>query len=410
MAAAIVLLITMMVVPELGTSDAGPEAEATSREPRTEFGAVPVAGGDTDYGVGAGLLANLAGFSHTARPYAWRLEAGAFVSFKASEASPSSWVNPYQDYYLLLTVPHFLHDRLRLELRPSYTRETTQRYYGLGNASVAPADEIPGRDFYGREHPTLSVRLRWDLIGHVFVELGAAYTENWFALNPESTLVADMSDGTPAVRELLGTADHHGVMLFENSLIYDSRDSEISARRGQYHQVKLRSSPRLGDHLPYQYAQLNITLRFYLPLSDRAGLAVRTVGDCQFGDVPFYELARYEDTFAFGGGNGIRGIPGQRYYGRVKLFSNVELRSHLFDCTLLQKPFVVGGALFADVGRLWADFGSHPELDGSGLGLKYGLGAGIRVQQGKTFVVRMDVAWSPDARPIGAYLTAGQAF
>ena len=78
MAAAIVLLITMMVVPELGTSDAGPEAEATSREPRTEFGAVPVAGGDTDYGVGAGLLANLAGFSHTARPYAWRLEAGIY--------------------------------------------------------------------------------------------------------------------------------------------------------------------------------------------------------------------------------------------------------------------------------------------------------------------------------------------
>ena len=73
----------------------------------------------------------------------WRLEAAAFISFKAKDAAPSGWVTPYQDYYFLLTVPHFLHERLRLELRPSYTSETTQLYYGLGNASVAPLDEIP---------------------------------------------------------------------------------------------------------------------------------------------------------------------------------------------------------------------------------------------------------------------------
>jgi hypothetical protein len=35
---------------------------------------------------------------------------------------------------------------------------------------------------------------------------------------------------------------------------------------------------------------------------------------------------------------------------------------------------------------------------------------GLRVQKGKAFVVRADVAWSPDARPIGGYFTAGQLF
>ena len=94
-------------------------------------------------------------------PYVWRLEAAAFITFKAKDAAPDEWVSPYQDYYFLLTVPHFVHERLRLELRPSYTRETTQLYYGLGNASVAPPDEIPGRDFYGRAHPTLSRMLRF---------------------------------------------------------------------------------------------------------------------------------------------------------------------------------------------------------------------------------------------------------
>jgi len=128
-----------------------PEAPAVdTAEAKREFGIVPIAGGNTDYGIGGGFLTNLARLEPAVPPYAWRLEAAAFVSFKAKDAAPSEWVNPYQDYYFLLTVPHFVHERLRLELRPSYTRETTQRYYGLGNASVAPPDEIPGRDFYGR--------------------------------------------------------------------------------------------------------------------------------------------------------------------------------------------------------------------------------------------------------------------
>ena len=94
----------------------------------------------------------------------------------------------------------------------------------------------------------------------------------------------------------------------------------------------------------------------------------------------------------------------------MKLFSNLELRSHLLDFRSLGKPYVLGMALFTDFGRLWSDLGGHPELDGSGLGLKYGIGGGVRIQQGKTFVIRVDVAWSPDARPLAAYVTAGQAF
>ena len=394
-------------VPEPPEAPAAPASETTGA--KREFGIVPIAGGSTDYGVGGGFLTNLAGLDPAVEPYRWRLEVAAFITFKPKDAS-SGWVTPYQDYYLLLTVPHFLHERLRLELRPSYTSETTQLYYGLGNASAAPADQVPERDFYGRTHPTLSTRLRWDVVGNVFVELGAAYTENWFLLDPQSTLAADMNAGAPAVREQLGRATRHGVLLAEHSLIYDTRDSEIAPDQGQYHQLKVRYSPAFGDHLPYQYGQANATFRFYLPFTSRVGLALRAVGDWQFGDVPFYELARYEDTFAFGGVNGVRGIPGQRYYGRIKLFSNVELRARLVNFTVFRKPYALGGALFTDFGRLWTDFAAHPELDGTGLGLKYGLGGGVRLQQGKTFVIRVDVAWSPDARPIGAYLTAGHAF
>jgi hypothetical protein len=383
-----------------------------AREAKTEFGIVPLVGGDTDYGVGVGQLSNIARLKPGVTPFAWRLESGAFISFKTEDkAGKTSLVNPYQDFYILLTVPHFLSQRLRLEVRPSFTRETTQRYYGLGNASIAPAQDVPSRDFYGRAHPTMSVRLRWDVFKALFWEFGINYTENWFMLDPQSTLANDMQAGSPEVRTLLGEARSHGVLLIENSLIFDTRDSEVAPQRGQFHQLKLRLSPHLGDHLPYRYAQVNLTNRFYFALvPDRLGLAVRTVVDVQWGDVPFYETARYEDTFAFGGGNGIRGIPGQRYYGRVKVFSTVELRARLFGFNLWGKPYILGGAAFVDAGRLWADTSYHPELDGTGLGLKYGVGAGLRIQSGKTFVIRLDAAWSPDARPVGAYLTSGHTF
>ena len=49
-------------------------------------------------------------------------------------------------------------------------------------------------------------------------------------------------------------------------------------------------------------------------------------------------------------------------------------------------------------------------LDGSELGLKYGTGGGLRWAAGKSFVLRFDVAWSPDADPVGAYLAAGHTF
>jgi outer membrane protein assembly factor BamA len=389
-------------------------APATDEQPghRTELGLVPLVGGDTDYGLGFGQLSSLARLAPGVRPYVWRLESGGFISFKVREDDGRRHlISPYQDFYMLLTLPGLLDDRLRLELRPSFTRETTQRYYGLGNASVAPPDDQPRRDFYGRGHPTLSLRLRWRLLEGLFWEVGASYTENWFDIDPSSTLARDMTTGPPLVRGLLGAANQHAVLLLENSVVCDTRDSEISTNRGLYLQLKLRYSPRLGDHVPYSYTQLDLNNRYFFTLvPELLRLAVRTVVDLQLGNVPFYELARFEDTFALGGGNGVRGIPAQRYYGRAKAFANVELRSRVHGFTRFGKSFILGTAMFFDFGRLWAQIPAHPELDGTGVGLKYGVGGGVRIQEGETFLIRVDVAWSPDARPISAYLTAGQEF
>ena len=378
---------------------------------RVEFGIVPLVGGSTDVGIGDGQLSTLAGLAPGYAPYRWAIESAAFISFKPGEGMGDPLVIPYQDYYVQWTAPQLLDHRLRVEARISFTRETTQRFYGLGNASPAPDSELPSRDFYGRTHPMVWTRARYRIWDHLHAGFGSYYTQNWLEVPAQSTLAQQMVTGDPLVRTLLGAHAPHGVLLLEALALYDSRDNEIAPESGQFHQIKLRVSPELNAEVPYSYQQINLTSRFFKTLIPaRLGLAARLVGDLQFGHPPFYELARYDDTYALGGSSGVRGVPAQRYYGKVKVFANWEVRSQLVQFRLLKKQLMLGAVVFFDAGRVWTDLGSHPELDGRGRGIKYGLGGGLRLQEGKTFVVRADIAWSPDARPVGGYVDAGQMF
>jgi hemolysin activation/secretion protein len=139
-------------------------------------------------------------------------------------------------------------------------------------------------------------------------------------------------------------------------------------------------------------------------------VAARLVGDILLGTVPLYELARFEETSALGGAKFVRGVPTNRYYGKRKTMGNLELRSRLARFRARASEYTIGVTGFVDGGRVWADTRAAPELDGNGRGLKYGVGGGLRVGKGETFVLRADLAWSPDARPLGAYLLAGQLF
>jgi outer membrane protein assembly factor BamA len=403
-------LILCALLPSVASirSAAGEEPHNAKRE----FNIVPVAGGDSDVGIGFGEVSDLARLDPKNPPFAWRLESGGFISFKVRD---SRIVVPYQDYYLLLSVPNIGgKKRLGLDVRASFTDESTLTYYGIGNASAAP---VPGRPLadleYGRMHPTLSVGARVSLLKkNWFWRFANVYTHNWLSVPPGSVLAEQQTTGTPEVRRILGNFGRHGVDLFEMGLEYDSRDNEIVTTRGMFHSLKGRLSPAVGDWLPYKYAQVDGTARFYVTLIPRwLTVSFRLVGDLLWGTTPFYQLARYEESPGIGGAKAIRGVPANRYYGKVKVFENLQVRSSLFSFQIAKKQFVLGSALFFDAGRTWTEISrAHPELDGRGLGLKYGLGGGLRLQEGETFVIRADIAWSPDATPIGAYFAAGEIF
>jgi outer membrane protein assembly factor BamA len=388
---------------------ASAQAACTSGD-RDEFNIVPIIGGTSDIGIGVGEFSDLARVSRGVDPYLWNIESGGFITFKGSDNGIQI---PFQDLYFKITIPRFLRNGLQLEVRPAYTWEETLGYFGMGNASkdVTPPGAKDSFSWYGRLHPAVDLQLRYRLADHIAALVGARYTQNWLQIAADSRLALDIKFGSPEVKKLIGPTNPGGVALFSYGFQWDSRDSEVSSHVGSFEEALIRLSPGGTEDFPYRYAQGSLVARGFVPIwRDHVTLAVRGVGDIMFGNPPFYELSRFDDTYALGGPNGVRGIPGQRYYGKVKVFGNFEVRSDLFSFHALGKPLRFGFILFFDAGRVWADTSAQPQLDGTGLGLHYGTGPGLRLQSGETFVLRADVAYSPDAHPIGAYFAAGQTF
>jgi hypothetical protein len=386
----------------------GDHDQGKKTRPHDDVTVVPYVGGDSDIGFGGGAMFSIARLDPRYQPYHWRFESVSLVTFKADP----SFDLPYIDAYAKLTFPHVIYNRMAVELKLSYTREDL-KYFGLGNASSVP-DSVPLSDprfAYRREHPTIYVNSGTRLYGPLVLLLGLTYTENWLRIGQNTLLAQQQAHGTARERAALVPTQNHGVFELSYGLGWDDRDNPVSPERGQYHTARVDLAPGGAEHVPQSWARVNVALRFYVPLvRHHLTFAVRLVSDTLLGDPPFYEQQRYDDTAAIGGGNGVRGVPGQRYYGKIKVFSNFELRSRLFDFKLFGQKDTFGLAAFTDVGRVWSDLPADPVLDGSGLGLKLGIGAGVRIYGGKSFVVRGDIAWSPDARPIGGYLAPGEIF
>lgn len=412
-----ILLLTLLLGLGSWRTAAGAEPEAGDADDAqhandTEFSLVPFVGGSSDVGFGGGYIASLAQLRANHRPYLYRIDTTTSVTF--SKTRDEGLRIPYADVFLRWSFPHLIRNLLGLELRASYTRETNLGYYGLGNAAALPSGIERGDPYFEhtRVHPTLRATL--DYHPRPFVaSWGLSYTENWLKI-PEGTLLAsDLASEHGYVRELLGDARPHGMPKISFSAGWDTRDDEVAPVRGWNISEQLDLVPGTLGAARHRFARWNNTVQAYAPLIPkhrRLVLAFRLGSDLLFGNAPFYELPRFDESSALGGSKGVRGIPAQRYYGKIKLLANAELRSELISLRLLGVERRFGLVAFADTGRLWADYTAHPDLDGTSLGLKYGLGGGVRIASGKTFLLRFDLAWSPEGGGPSGYLLAGNAF
>jgi hypothetical protein len=387
----------------VGTADAAD----TNEDDRYEWAGLPVISGSTDVGVRFGVIGVLARFQEGYSPFQWRSRMQLTMSAKEG---PDGVELPTHKHRLRLDLPGLMAGRLRLVTEAQYLRVINAGYFGLGNASTI--DEVGRRHQYLRTEPELFVRAQYRLWRSLTMEVGAKV----------GGVLIDTYEGS-LLREqmdlLSGTESHFAAQL-TGALQWDSRDDETAPTRGMLHEISIRASPAFIGTSGLNFGGATLNARFYIPIAgDYLVLATRLFADLLFGDVPFYEMARGGGLDVFnvlGGKNAIRGVPVGRYHGRAKLMANVELRSMYASFGRGKHRIRLGLAAFADVGRVWAGYAAQSDLDGAGAGLKYGLGGGGRLQWGRTVMIRLDVAYSPDALavnsnlPLGIYLTMGQAY
>lgn len=407
---------------------------------RIEFGALPAINYDTDLGFGFGAIASVARFATGYRPYKWRLELQAYATVKRAPGQGAQF--PFHDDYLNMDFPGLLGNRLRITGRVGFRKFANTGYYGFGNASRSekPWEAIdPDLDLaaYQAAH-------RYHSFDHIYpLLLANARIQLWDRSTPEqrkriealvginatynvvrpykdskleqdiASLDDDTQDAKTLARLLRGT-DPAMLLLLNLGLLFDTRDHEFTPTRGTFTELSVRSSPGVQQDLRYAAFALN-TAWYKALVGEYLSFAIRGAADVIVGDAPFYELTRFgalQPRDGPGGGWSLRGVPRQRYSGKVKLIQNLELRSLFWRFNVGKSRFVVGAVAFLDAARIWADL-RGTQLAGvnvDGGTFKVGTGGGLRVRWGEALVIRFDGAYSPTEKTPGFYVDIGHVF
>jgi hypothetical protein len=372
-------------------------AAGASAQERTEVGILPGVAYSTDTGLGLGVGASIAGVAPDVEPFRWRMQLQLYASAKTAPGGGIELVT--HDDSVDLDLPRLAGGLLRWRGRLAFTRNVDTGWYGLGNATVDDPVDGPRYYNYRRTQERLQTDARVRLAGALEAYGALRTTVTGIGVYPGSLLERD--------RERLVAVEDHGELLFSAGIVVDTRDHELAPSWGAVLELGARGGAGLGA--PFGYYGATAEARAFVPIvGERAVLAVRLLGDLLGGNPPFDELARHgglSPSDATGGGSSLRGVPAQRYHGRGKILGNTELRLRVVPFDIGGTHFFLGGLVFVDAGRVFEGDG----LDGDSLGLHLGLGGGLRLEWGTTFVVRADAAASPEGTS-GLYIDVGHVF
>jgi outer membrane protein assembly factor BamA len=395
--------------------------KAVGEKPETEhneLAGAPILGGSTDIGFQIGVAATFTRVSPRYLPYRWKLDGLVSASVKGG---PRGTEVVQQSHDIRLDIPRAVGGKIRIMPGIFFERTVNAGYFGIGNATPAianPDGSLGSRYQYVHREIRARVNLRQPLAGAHSLMYGLTLRNVSPSTYAGSKLDLDSrridKDGEPYVRGLQ-TLNHAIVSVGE---IYDTRDNEISPHKGSFDQYALRVGAATPTRAGVYYGGANIILRRYVPLGGPFVLAARALVDATAGELAFYDLSQGGAFIPIdlpGGPYGVRGVPNGRYSGLVKVVGNVELRVTHARFRLFGDEFRVGNNLFFDTGRVFARYGPD-DRDGKGIGLKYGIGAGVFVVWGTAAIFRVEFAYSPDAVsanpnfPIGIYAADGQMF
>ena len=386
---------------------------------RYELAGFPIVGGNSDIGVQFGGAATYTRFYDEAFPYLWNIDLLLSASVKDDTGG---FRLIQQSHVLRFDAPDLLGGAMRLDTRGSFQRTINAGYYGLGDASTAGApagQSSPGQTY---QYTQLEGRLRSIARVHTGTVFDLAFGASARIEAPStyagSRLAGDLAATDAQRRTLLPGTQTAALGGLAAGVIVDTRESEFITRSGVFYQLGVGAT--LGSAEQVAYGEASAVLAHYAPLGGPFIFASRFVASVQIGRVPFYDLEQggvFEPQYLFGGETGVRGVPNGRYAGKTKLVSNTEIRATPFPrFKLLGQRLRFGTAVFFDAGRVWSESAVISPVDGSTLGLKYGVGGGVFLQWGEAAIFRIEAAYSPDATaenpnfPIGLYVSDGLMF
>ncbi len=398
-----------------------PSAEFTDYVTRRfEPAAFPILGGDSDIGLELGAVATLSYFSDGVKPYRWNMDLVLAASVKQGPSGPEI---AQQSYLWNWDVPGLEGGRLRLNPEVSYNHTINYGYFGLGDAStgVTPASSTnPGR-YHEWIESIVQVRsaARVSLMGPISALFAVQYLHVSPTAYPDTLLQSDAAQRPPGGAPLLYGTSTLSLPSLAAGFVYDTRDDEVFPHSGVFDEAGVRFEQGLPASADVRYAEAGAILRAYAPIVGPLVVAARLVVNAQLGHVPFYDLFQagpFDQKEMPGGSAGVRGVPLGRYLGPLKVIGNLEMRALWLHFRVLQQKVSLGNDVFFDTGRVWSDYTFHSPLDGTGLGVKYGVGGGIFVLWGQAAMVRIEAAYSPDAvsenptLPVGIYVEDGVMF
>jgi hypothetical protein len=178
-------------------------------------------------------------------------------------------------------------------------------------------------------------------------------------------------------------------------LVLDNRHNVLNVRKGFFSEVALlHSNSAWGSS--FNFTSILSDTRIYRPVGKNNVLAAQLLGQFNFGDVPFNQLAQ------MGGDSMMRGYYFGRYRDNNQLTAQVEFR-------FLPIPFKftdrIGAAVFAGTGTV---FNKVNNLDVSNLTVSAGAGLRFLLFPKKDIWTRLDYAFTREGT--GFYLIIGESF
>lgn len=270
----------------------------------------------------------------------------------------------------------FLLGKLRFQSFPLY-------YHGIGNNTP--------KDYTARVDAT-QILIKERVLKKLKKNLFLGFEVDYQSLSAVDFVVKDPANTT--FERPLGSNGSNN-LGFGIGLVQDNRHNVLNVRDGFFSELAfLHSNPAWGS--TYRFTSIYSDTRIYKPMGKNNVFAAQLLGQFNFGDVPFNQLAQ------LGGESIMRGYYYGRYRDNHQLAAQVEYR-------FLPIPFRftnrIGAAAFAGTGTVFngANTLAVPNL-------KFSAGGGLRflLFPKKDIWTRVDYAVTKEGG--GFYLFIGESF